>query len=85
MTFEDLMDEVDGRLLRTKIAFPEAANFIQSLHKHIKFALNNPTQVDQPKLLRKSKGWLVAMSVKYPQFKEHLLPIAEKIQSYVES
>lgn len=85
MTFEDLMDEVDGRLIRAKIAIPDASPFFQSLHKHVKFALNNPSQVDQQKLLRKSQGWLTAMSVKYPQFQEHLMPIAEKIKRYVES
>lgn len=76
------MDEVDGRLTRTKIALPDMALFIQSLQKHIKYALNNPNKVDQPKLLRKSKGWLTAVSVKYPTFREHFMPIVEKIKTY---
>lgn len=52
------------------------------MQKHIRHALLNLGQVDQPKFLREMKGKATAMGVKYPNLDEHFFPIAQKIKEY---
>lgn len=82
MDVENLLDAIDGRLTREVIMNPDTKDFIWSLQKHIRFALNNPTKADIPKLMRKSHGWITAMGVKYPQFGETFFEIKKLIEEH---
>lgn len=82
MDFENLLDEVDGRLTRLTLHHADTRLFVWSIQKHIRHALLNPTQVDQPKFLREMKGKATAMGVKYPNLAEHFFPIMQKISEY---
>ena len=63
----DLLDEVDGQLLKATIRYPELQKVIWKLHKHIKYALNNPGKVDEKDLLKQAKGWMTARMVELPE------------------
>lgn len=82
MDFENLLDEIDGRLTRLTLHHSDTRLFVWSLQKHIRHALQNPTQVDQPKFLREMKGKATAMAVKYPNLSEHFFPVVQKISEY---
>lgn len=85
MEVENLLDELSGRLTRAKLHYPVAEPYLESLHKHFRFALLNPTEADIPKLLRKSRKWLVMNSLKHPQFVEHFQPMVRLIDEYRQS
>lgn len=85
MDFENLLDEIDGRLTRLVLHHSDTRDFVWGLQKHIRYALHHPNEVDQPKFLRETKGKATAMGVKYPNLSEHFFPIVQKIREYEES
>lgn len=82
MTGDELLDRLDFALLKTGNQFPEARMFIWSLHKHIKYQLENPSKRNLGKLLPKAEKWLSEMKWKHPQFRDHFEPMIDLISNF---
>lgn len=77
--FQELFDEIDGRMTRVTIGWPETWGLVWKQQKHVRYALNNPEKVDEKKIVTDTRGWLIARMVEYPQLDEHFRPIVNKI------
>lgn len=76
---ENLLDELNGRLTAVMVKNPGTEPFIESLRKHIRFALSNPKEARLEKLLKKSREWLNLMAWKHPMFRDEFLLMVKKI------
>lgn len=75
----NLLDQIDGRLTRLTIGYPAAWAEIWKAQKHVRYALENPKEVDTREYIEKCRGRLTAMAVQYPDFMEHLGPVIDLI------
>lgn len=79
----DLLREVDGRMTRVTLKYPEAWGLIWRQHKHVRQAVNRPDMVDnREKVLRKSRDWMVAALVNHPMFDDDFRPVVNDITDY---
>lgn len=81
---EHLLDQAHGRLTAISVKYPDAKPFIESFHKHVRFALNNPKEAKYEKLLKKGRQWLHEMSWKHPMFRPDFMKIVEAIDKFNE-
>jgi hypothetical protein len=81
---ENLLGEVDGRLTAVTVKMPDTKNFIWSLQKHVKYALNEPQNVRMGKFLKKTNNWLTMVKWKHPMFKDDFDPIVKLIDKFQE-
>ena len=75
----NLLDEIDGRLFRMQLGYPSASLELLKIQKHIRYALQNPNEVNLPEYVERARGQMTAMMVRYPDFVEHFKPIVDKI------
>lgn len=79
----DLLREVDGRMTRVTLKYPDAWGYIWRQHKHVRQAVNRPDMVDnREKVLRKSRDWMVAALVNHPMFDDDFRPVVNDITDY---
>lgn len=78
----NLLDELNGRLTAVTIKYPESEPYIESLRKHIRFALHNPEKARLSKLLKKSRTWLHEQSWKHPTFRPDFMKMVELIDAF---
>jgi hypothetical protein len=79
---ESLLDELNGRLTSVTVRYPDAEPYIESLRKHIRFALHNPEKARLGKLLKKSRTWLNEQSWKHPIFRADFMKMVELIDKF---
>jgi hypothetical protein len=79
---ENLLDELSGRLTAVVVKYPDTQPFIESLHKHIRFALNNPREARYGKLMKKSRQWLHEMAWKHPMFRPDFMAMVDAIDKF---
>lgn len=79
---ENLLDELNGRLTAVVVKYPDTKPFIESLHKHIRFALNNPEEARYGKLLKKAHQWLHEQSWKHPMFRPDFRAMVDAIEKF---
>jgi len=79
---ENLLDEVDGRMTRVYIRWPETWGIIWRQQKHVRQALNHPELVNKEKLLMKTRDWLVAAMVNHPMMDDDFRPVVNDISEY---
>ncbi len=80
MTDEDWLSELDGKITRILIRWPDADTLLRPIQRDIRFALERPAHVtDWDLMLRDVKGRATAMCVNFQDFKEDLSPTLLKI------
>lgn len=80
MTDEDWLYELDGKITRILIQFPDADSMLRPIQRDIRFALQRPQMVtDWEVMLRDIKGRSTVMCVNYQDFEEHLVPTLAKM------
>lgn len=82
MSIDSLWDEIDGRMTAVAVKFPDTALFLKSFHKHVKFAVANPSKTDHQKLLRKGRDWLTMVMWKHPMFRDDFQRMVEAIDKF---
>lgn len=80
----DLWDEINGRLTAVAVKHPGTEKFLLSFQKHVRYALNNPSKADHPKLMRKGRDWLTMVMWKHPQFRDDFQKMVEAIDKFKE-
>lgn len=78
MDYLEWLDEANDRLTRVLLKYPSSNVVIDGIRKHVVFGLARPAEVDVEKLVRDTKGRMVAVSVNYPDLEEDLMPTVEK-------
>jgi hypothetical protein len=78
----NLWDELHGRLTAVTVKYQDTQPFIESLHKHIRFALNNPNEARHGKLLKKSRQWLNEQAWKHPLFRPDFMAMVDAIDKF---
>jgi hypothetical protein len=75
---ENLLDEIDGRLTRITIRYPELKGYIWKQHKHVKSWLQKGTveRADLKTLL----GWMTALMVNMPDTEEDIHPVLGRLR-----
>lgn len=86
---DNLLDELDGRLLRVVIAYPILGPEVQKVKKHTSYALNNDRDpqgrpLNKDKVLRKAVKATLAMVRKHRELKYFVKPIIVKAVNYLE-
>jgi hypothetical protein len=79
---QNLLDELNGRLTAVAVKYPSTEPFIESLRKHIRFALHNPGKAKYGKLLKKTHSWLNEMKWKHPMFRSDFTAMVELIDKF---
>ncbi len=86
---DNLLDELDGRLLRITIAYPILGPEVQKVKKHTSYALNNDRDpkgrpLNKDKVLRNAIKQTLAMVKKHGELKYFVKPIIVKAVNYLE-
>lgn len=81
--FVNLCDEIDGRLTRITIRWPETWWNVWKQQKHVRYALQYPERVNQAKVLKKTRDWLVLQTALHQGLDEHFIPIINNISAYL--
>ena len=79
---QNLLDEMNARLTSVVVRYPDAEPYIESLRKHIRFALHNPEKAKIGKLLSKSRSWLNEQSWKHPMFRPDFMKMVELLDKF---
>lgn len=82
MTVVELFDEMHGRLTAVTVKYPGTKPFIESLHKHIRFAISNPREARIDKLIKKSRKWLSEMMWKHPLFRPDFSAMVDLLDKF---
>lgn len=77
-----LLDELNGRLTAVTIKYPDAKLYIESLQKHVRYALHHPQDVNGVKFFKKVRGWLSLQSWKHPTFRPEFMKMVELIDKF---
>lgn len=89
MTVEDLLDELDGRLMRITLAHPVLELEVLKIKKHTAYALNNDRDLkgrplNKDKTLTDAVRRTLEMVRKHPELKEYVKPVVKKAVAYLE-
>ena len=76
-----LIGEIAWRLGKVVKDYPASYLEVLKISKHVKFAIEHPTEVKMDEVLRHSTGQMYAMIVQYPDFEQYLRPIIMRIES----
>ena len=85
----DLLDELDGRLLRITLAHPILELEILKIKKHTTYALEHDRDpkgrpLNKNKTLHDAVTRTLEMVRKHPELKEYVKPVVKKAVAYLE-
>lgn len=86
---ENLIDELDGRLLRVTIAYPGLTNEVRKARKHTQHAIRDTVDrhgepINLRKILKHAIKASLLLVQRYPELKQELKPIIRKSVLYLE-
>lgn len=86
---DNLLDELDGRLLRITLAYPVLKLEVHKARKHTLYAINherdrNGELVNKDKTLKTAVRRTLELVRKHPELKEFVKPAVKKAVAYLE-
>jgi len=79
---QSFLDELNGRLTAVTVRYPEAALYIESLQKHVRYGLHHPDDVNVDKFLKKVRQWLSVQIWKHPTFRDDFVKMISLLDDF---